>query len=287
MNEHLVSVIIPCFNQARYLDEALKSVFEQTYKNWECIIVNDGSEDDTETIANKWVNKDNRFNYIYKKNGGLSNARNVGLQNAIGDYVQFLDSDDYISINKLEIQIKDLITHDISVCDYFSFTDGTKDKAPHKYLTPFFSQLNYKKEIIWDWEYRKSFPPHCVLFKRKLIPENNMKFNENLSNHEDWEFWVKLFYSSESLFNNSEVLAFYRIRNGSMSTDFVPMLKGFLQAAKILQDFFKAENNEELHKLSKEKYKEVYHKNRVPFLKKIKNKVYSKLAFCYRYVRKN
>ena len=287
MKNPLVSVIVPCFNQAQYLNEALNSVYNQSYKNWECIIVNDGSLDNTENVAIKWVNKDKRFNYIFKENGGLSSARNTGLDKANGDYIQFLDSDDYINPGKLEIQIEDLNIYEISICDYYAFLDGTNDKAPYKYLTPIFSPLNYKKEIIWDWEYRKSFPPHCPLFKKKLIDVHKIKFNESLPNHEDWEFWVKLFYYSDSFFNNSKVLCFYRIRKGSMSTDLGPMRKGFLKASKILQTFFKNENKDDLYKITKEKYKEIYKKGRIPFLKKVKSQIYSKLAYCYRYVRKN
>lgn len=66
-----VSVIVPCYNQAKYLSEALQSVLDKTYENWECIIVNDGSPDNTEEVAKQWVEKDSRFKYFYKENGGL------------------------------------------------------------------------------------------------------------------------------------------------------------------------------------------------------------------------
>ena len=287
MNNFLVSVIIPCYNQAQYLDDALSSVLNQTYANWECIIVNDGSTDNTEEIANKWCELDSRFKYVYKKNGGLSSARNFGLRNASGKYVQFLDSDDLIKPEKFSEQLKDLDESEISISDYFSFIDGTNDAAPHRYLSPFLSEVDYKKEIILDWEYRKSIPCHSVLFERRLIDENKLSFNENLPNHEDWVFWVKLFYYSKSIKNNKNEFAFYRIHNRSMSVDFKLMKQGFLQAAKILQAFFKDEGDYELYRLSKEKYNEIYKKGKVSFFKQVKSKVYSKLAFCYRYVRKN
>lgn len=282
-----VSVIIPCFNQAQYLEETLNSVQTQTYTDWECIIVDDGSTDNSKNIAKKWCDKDERFQYVHKQNGGLSSARNFGLKKASGTYIQFLDSDDLIKPEKFSEQLKDLQESDISISNYFSFIDGTNQKAAHRYLSPFLSEIDYKKEIIIDWEYRKSIPCHAVLFERRLIMENSLSFNESLPNHEDWVFWCQLFYFSKSIKNNKKELAWYRIHNRSMSVDFKLMKQGFLQAAKILQVFYKNEGATELHKLSKEKYKEVYHKNRVPFLKKIKNKVYSKLAFCYRYVRKN
>ena len=95
----LISVIVPCYNQAQYLDECLQSVLDQTYQNWECIIVNDGSPDHTEEIAKRWLEKDNRFRYIYKDNGGLSSARNAGIREAKGEYLFFLDSDDSLNGN--------------------------------------------------------------------------------------------------------------------------------------------------------------------------------------------
>ena len=282
-----VSVVIPCFNQAQYLEETLVSVFKQTHTNWECIIVDDGSTDNSKDIAIKWCEKDERFLYVYKENGGLSSARNIGLKKANGKYIQFLDSDDLITSEKFSEQLKDLQESEISISNYFSFIGGTKDAATHRYLSPFLSVENYKKEIILDWEYRKSIPCHSVLFERRLIVENSLSFNENLPNHEDWVFWVQLFYFSNSIKNNKNEFAWYRIHNRSMSVDFKLMKQGFLKAAKILQAFFKNENNEMLYRVSKEKYKEIYEKNRLPFLKQAKSKIYSKLAFCYRYVRKN
>ena len=83
-----VSVIVPCYNQAQFLAETLDSVLAQTHENWECIIVNDGSTDNTETVAMDYCDRDKRFVYLKKENGGLSSARNAGLDIAQGDYVQ-------------------------------------------------------------------------------------------------------------------------------------------------------------------------------------------------------
>lgn len=262
MGTKRISIIIPCFNQAQFLDEALHSVLNQTYQYWEAIIVNDGSTDNTEEVAIKWIEKDNRFRYYFKENGGLSSARNLGLEKAIGDYVQFLDSDDYLDLKKIEIQIEDLKCYDISISDYFPFQDGDNNKVFDRYLSPFFSELAYKKEIIWDWEYRKSFPPHCVLFKKELLDNYNLKFNELLPNHEDWEFWVKLFYYSKNVFNNIEVLAFYRIRKESMSTDYKLMREGFTLAAKSLMNYFEdiQDNEHVIH--VKLKLNEILKKNK-------------------------
>lgn len=98
----LVSIIVPCYSQAQYLDICLESVFTQLYPNWECIIVNDGSLDETKEVAKKWCLKDSRFRYLEKENGGLSSARNAGIKLSYGKYILPLDADDYISKDYLQ-----------------------------------------------------------------------------------------------------------------------------------------------------------------------------------------
>jgi glycosyltransferase involved in cell wall biosynthesis len=98
----LVSVITPCFNQGRYLEEAINSLLGQTYFNWECIIINDGSSDDTEKIALDLVTKDNRLKYIFQDHKGVSAARNNAILESSGKYILPLDADDLISQNYIE-----------------------------------------------------------------------------------------------------------------------------------------------------------------------------------------
>lgn len=279
-----ISVIIPCYNQALFLEQTLQSVLDQTYIDWECIIVNDGSQDNTEEVVSQWLQKDTRFKYVFKKNGGLSSARNIGLANATGDYIQLLDADDLLKPEKFEYQLQDLQIHDISISDYFPFLENDiRKRVPNRYLSPFLSELEFKKEIILDWEYRKSIPCHSVLFKKILIDKHRLNFDESLLNHEDWVFWTKLFYYSESIKNNENVLALYRIHNKAMSVDFKIMKLGFLKAALILMHFFKTEKNREFQKLSKIKYKEIQKKGSKSIYKRIKDK----LARIYHYATKN
>ena len=118
----LISIIIPCYNQVAFLPETLQSVLDQSYEHWECIIVNDGSLDNTEEVALEWCQKDSRFNYLKKENGGLSSARNAGLKIAKGEYIQFLDSDDILEKDKLLQQSSFFQTNiDIIVSGYRYF----------------------------------------------------------------------------------------------------------------------------------------------------------------------
>src|SRR3990172_11035793 len=125
----MVSVIIPCYNRARYLFETLQSVFMQSYSDWECIIVNDGSTDDTENVVLKFKENDERFRYIKKNNRGVSSARNAGLGIINGEYVQFLDADDIIHKDKLKLSLEaignaspTLVISDFIVFDEYSNT---------------------------------------------------------------------------------------------------------------------------------------------------------------------
>lgn len=283
-----ISVIIPCYNQSNFLEATLQSVVCQTHGDWECIIIDDGSTDNSKEIALQWCGNDSRFLYHFKTNGGLSSARNAGLRIAKGDFIQLLDADDLIEPTKFEKQLKDLESAQISISNYFYFVDGNlRLEAEHRYLSPFFSEKNYKQEIIIDWEYRKSIPCHSVLFKKEIL-KNDIFFSEVLKNHEDWVFWVQLFYASNTIINNKEVLAFYRIRSDSMSADYAQMRKGFVDAADVLIDYFKRNNETELYKLSLKKKKEILNKNKNKFLfKRIQKKIIAKLTHLYKYVKKN
>ena len=103
--KHKVSVIIPIYNVQDYLHECVESIVQQTYKNLEIILVDDGSPDACPTLCDEWERKDNRIITIHKKNGGLSDARNAGLHKASGDYVLYVDSDDYLERDTIEWMI--------------------------------------------------------------------------------------------------------------------------------------------------------------------------------------
>ena len=283
-----ISVIIPCYNQALFLEETLQSVLKQTHENWECIIIDDGSTDSSKEISLKWCDFDKRFLYSFKLNGGLSSARNAGLKLAKGDYIQFLDGDDLIKPTKFEKQLIDLQDAQVSISNYFSFVDGNIElAAPCRYLTPFVSETNFKKEIILDWEYRISIPCHSVLFQKKIVEENKILFNETLPNHEDWVFWSQLFYVSKKIKNNTNILALYRIRDDSMSINYSLMRYGFEEGTKILSHYFKEKKEKDLIYAVQIKQNEIKNKNKKPFFKKIKARIIGKLNYFYKYVKSN
>ena len=96
MEKDLISIIIPVYNVEKYLKECVDSVRKQTYKNLEIILIDDGSKDNSGKLCDELAKEDNRIKVIHKENGGLSDARNVGIENATGEYIQFIDSDDFV-----------------------------------------------------------------------------------------------------------------------------------------------------------------------------------------------
>lgn len=136
MNNPLISVIIPIYNVEKYLDRCIASVVNQTYKNLEIILVDDGSPDLCPQICDDWATKDSRVRVIHKANGGLSSARNTGLQNSAGEYIYFLDSDDWIELDMIQSLYEACAQNDVllSVCGrYIHFENNNSiqiDKCP-------------------------------------------------------------------------------------------------------------------------------------------------------------
>jgi glycosyltransferase involved in cell wall biosynthesis len=240
----LISVIVPCYNQAQFLDECLQSVWDQTYPHWECIVVNDGSPDNTEEVVMPWLKKDSRFKYIRKENGGPGSTRNAGIKIAQGEYIQLLDADDTIHKLKFEKQLECMQNQsDIVICDYFPYDYQYGTFASHCYRTPFMNSDQLHYDIITYWEDKISIPIHTILFKRSLIVSPQLLFDESLPNHMDWVFWVQLFQRTKKIQNLRIALANYRIQPNSICRDVDAMSKGFILAGEKLVEGFTATND--------------------------------------------
>lgn len=212
----LVTIIIPCYNQGQFLQETLVSVYHQTYTDWECIIVNDGSPDSTEEIALDWCKKDSRFIYFKKENGGLSSARNAGLQLSKGDYIQFLDSDDLLAPDKLFFSVKlfDVdTTLDVVITDYNMLDIKNSQIKPPIYNI---SNVHFNFDtIVNQWDIDFTIPIHCALFKKSSM--GNLQFNEILKAKEDWLFWIQFFKKSDNVTFINQQLVSYRLHEKSMT----------------------------------------------------------------------
>lgn len=225
-----VSVIVPCYNQAQFLAETLDSVLVQTYENWECIIVNDGSTDNTEVIAKEYCNKDNRFIYHKKENGGLSSARNAGLNIAQGDYVQFLDSDDILLPNKLEWQICMMETNksDVCVCHHSIFTTDKNQTWENVFSTCAYD-FTYQN-FIYNWGPGFIIAIHSGMFRLSFLQNHNIHFDERVRALEDWLFWTNIATKGASFSELKDKLVLYRTHVSSMSRDKSYMMNNAVKA---------------------------------------------------------
>ena len=193
-----ISVIIPIYKVEKYLDRCLESVTNQTYKNLEIILVDDGSPDASPEICDKWAKKDNRIKVFHKPNGGVSSARNLGIENATGDYLTFIDSDDTIELETYEKCVAKLNDEVDTV--FFKMKNIYPDK------TLLNDEYNLKlleknKDFICPIYYRKNdkkikgnanIMGSCarVVFNTKVIKENNLIFNQKIYYQEDKEFFL-------------------------------------------------------------------------------------------------
>lgn len=247
MNNPLVSIIVPCYNQAQYLEEALQSVLNQTYGNWECIIVNDGSPDNTEEVANHWIAKDSRFKYFYKKNEGLSSARNFGLNIIKGDYIQFLDSDDVLDSNKFELSLLEVNKintekRKIIITNFRIFYINSEIS-----IDPFceikYDFLNFK-ELLLGWDTKFNIPIHCGLFEANLL--HNFNFSEEIKAKEDWLMWLEVLKKKPEALFIDKPLVYYRRHAQSMTHNREFMNKNLID---VLPHIDKIVTKEELNEL--------------------------------------
>ncbi|MBL7932744.1 MAG: glycosyltransferase [Bacteroidia bacterium] len=200
----LISIIIPAYNYGRYLGECLDSVLEQSYTNWECLVIDNGSQDNTRDVVQTYVNRDARFIYHYTDQKGVSYARNLGIQKSKGLYILPLDADDKIGANYLAIAEKVLSSQPGIKVVYCEAELFGASKGPWK---------------LPDYSWKGLLAENCI-FCTALFRRNDALacggFNENMKEGlEDWEFWIRLLTADAKVYKIPEVLFFYRIKHDS------------------------------------------------------------------------
>lgn len=219
--EYKVSIIVTCYNYAAYLKACLESIGRQSYNNWECIIVDDGSTDATGILAKSFVDLDSRYRYVYQQNQGVAVARNTALALITGNYVQFLDGDDLIEVDKLKHQItafqknNDLL---MSIAPSYFFESTQPQQlftSKQKEITTVPS-INgpsklYRAQLIKDNIFTISAP---------LIPVHKMgklRFDTQYKTYEDWKFWFDYTDQEGQIINIEEAGSATLIRFGHNS----------------------------------------------------------------------
>lgn len=212
MKNPLISVIVPCYNVEKYVAECLKSIVEQSYENLEIIVVNDGATDNTEQEILPFL-EDKRIKYIVQKNQGLSGARNTGLDNMNGEYVCFVDSDDFIHPDFVKTLYQNLIENDvdIAICDFCLFENPSQIVLEEKQSK---SQLYGRDEIIQEMEENwKVIVAWNKLYKKDLF--NDLRFELGRI-HEDEFLAHHILWKSQRVVWVDKQLYFYRQTQGSI-----------------------------------------------------------------------
>ena len=200
-----ISVIIPVYNVDKYIGQCLDSIVNQTYKNLEIIIVNDGTKDNSMRVVEKYLS-DKRIKIINKENGGLSSARNKGMEEVTGEYISFVDSDDWIELDTYERLIKNLTNEDVIIFNHSRVEDSTGEVIESKHIKD-----NEMIELQENFRYLYAKIAHSCwnkLYKTEYLKRNKFKFFEIL--YEDVFFNLEVIYST----NNIKILneSFYNYR---------------------------------------------------------------------------
>ncbi|GAA4076425.1 hypothetical protein GCM10022389_22790 [Flavobacterium cheonanense] len=211
-----ISIIIPVYNVAQYLGQCIDSVMNQSYKNIEIILINDGSTDTSSSICESYVALDSRIHLFHQVNGGLSVARNTGLKNATGDYIWFVDSDDWIAPDALELLFSTLQSMPYEVVGFSNF-DYYEDKDG---LTEAYNIQEINKTTGTDFINQSSFfftSACCFIYSHQFLKQNKLQFAPGLM-HEDDYFNLSCFGSISSCCKLPVALYYYRRRQGSITT---------------------------------------------------------------------
>lgn len=237
----LVSIIVPVYNGQRYLGECIDSILNQDYENIELIIVNDGSKDASSKIIDEYAKKDKRVKAIYQKNSGVSSARNNGINNANGEYITFVDADDYLEKNYVGYLCNLIVENDadISLTPFPNkVTEGNK-KINNKiddYIVLWSGEdaiknMLYYKVVISSWN---------KMFSLKLLKKNKVSFNTNLSFGEGFDFTIASFQHSNKVAVGHKRVYNYRVDNAnSVMTRFSEKLvTGSLDAQENIKNNF-------------------------------------------------
>lgn len=238
----LLSVIMPAYNTEQFIEFSIKSMINQTYTNWELIIIDDGSSDNTANIVQHWLKRDKRIRFIQQENSGKpSIARNKGINTAKGKYISFLDADDTYNKDRLLLAVEALETNrDIALCfcDY-SMTDDlgtcidlsylkTRDFTTRskEFLTPKSQGFLCNKHFIRFMATEMTvIHTNTITFRKSLLANEPFAFNENMTIGEDLDLWFRLINNQYS-FYSPQVLADYKVHPNSITKNYEALLLG-------------------------------------------------------------
>ncbi len=215
-----VSIIMPAYNAGVFISEAIQSVLNQNFKNWELIVVDDESTDETSLIVKQLQKNDTRIKYAYQKHGGQSRARNHGIDISKGEFIAFLDADDVWINNKLELQLKYFKSHEIDLLfsNAYIITDFTEKSVKEIGVT---NCVYYGSDGLLEFLIGNRIPMLTVLLKKNILSDI-VKFNEEYvyRNAEDYLLWLDLLFAGKKIHSISEKTGYYRVHKNSSSFNY-------------------------------------------------------------------
>jgi glycosyltransferase involved in cell wall biosynthesis len=223
----LISIVVPSFNYGHLIAQTLDSVAAQSATDWECLVVDDGSTDNTAQVVAAYTRRDRRFSYLAQRNSGLSAARNAGLRRASGVYIQFLDADDLIEPGKLHHHASYLATHPgvgvvYGPARYFTSAEPTQPRQAPTYpdppwLPPISGSGSVLLTALFD---RNILPVNSALTRRDVVRRVGF-FDERLRALEDWDYWTRCALAGVhfQFLDQEGTYALVRLHTGSVSTD--------------------------------------------------------------------
>lgn len=232
-----ISIIVPVYNAERYLRQCLDSIIAQTFTDWECILVDDGSKDKSGSICDEYAQKDNRFRVIHKENGGVSSTRNLGLSEAKGNYICFLDSDDRMKLELLKTCIEKIGDSDVLIFGFERFGYRT-DRMTLKDLKVSGKEdcKSFLYELKENGETSEFFCfPWNKLYKRDLLIDYNIQFPSDISLREDEIFAYRYLPYISSLVTISDILVEYNDEPSGLSAKKIDPLKSLALANHLIQ----------------------------------------------------
>ncbi len=273
-----VSIIVPVYNVEKYIEISLDSILNQTLKNIEVIIVDDGSSDNCAEIVDRYAEKDNRIKVIHQSNKGVAEARNTGLVNARGKYIGFVDPDDWIEENMYERLYNEAVKNqcDLTACCYRIENEKSRETSAH-YL-PFSEELINSSKV-----FREKIAKELIIYSKEnaavwymlyhsdLIKKNNIIFHKNLTTLEDYTFNMEVFKFVEKFIYIPEPLYHYRVLDHSLTKKFRSNLFDILLYVQNKKDTFMIETN-----LNAEEYKMLSAKW---FIDQVKKIIFLEFAF--------
>ena len=217
MTDSLVSIIVPAYNAEKNIANTIESVLSQSVNNWELVIIDDGSTDSTPTICDNYANKDYRIRVIHKQNGGVSAARNTGLECTRGQYITFIDSDDFVHPQYIEALSSSIANADICVFKMTSVASVDEVPKVHTSLSICSNTFNLNDAYVSMCEMGVLHPPFSKLYKRSIIDKFGLRFDVEIAMGEDLLFNIDYLDHCQTAIIGQNSIYYYITGNSVLS----------------------------------------------------------------------